>query len=75
MPPENAERRPREDAAQTAASQWYAILHPPRRLWVGCSQCRYSALNELNQLRRAGWQETADTPRRYRCGDCAELAP
>ena len=70
----NAERRPREDAAETIAPLWYAILHPPPRLWLLCSECHYSALNELNQLRRAGWTETATTPRRYRCGGCSEAA-
>jgi hypothetical protein len=73
MPP-NAERRPLEDAAQTVAPQWYAILHPPRRLWVLCSGCGYSAFNELNTLRRWGWTDSADSPRRYRCGDCDEAA-
>jgi len=74
MRPENAERRPSLGAAQTVATQWYALLHSPRQLWVPCSGCGYSGLNELNQLRRAGWQETATTPRRFRCGDCAESA-
>lgn len=64
-------------AALTAAdvdstTAWYAILHPPRHIWVKCCECGYSAVNELNMLRRAGWSETAVTPRRYRCGDCSE---
>lgn len=74
MLPENAERRRTEGVVQTSARFRYAILHPPRRLWVTCSYCGYSALNELNMLRRSGWQETADTPRSYRCGDCAAVA-
>lgn len=79
MPPET-QRWPEPKARTTANAEtdstttWYLIKHQPRRLWVGCATCHYSAINELNLLRRAGWQETSDTPRRYRCGDCAELA-
>ena len=70
----DAERRPREDAAQTVLPVWYLIAHPPRRLWVQCSRCPFSGLNELGQLRRSGWTESADTPRRYLCGACSEVA-
>ena len=66
------ERRPSQADAPSLPG-WYPILHPPRRpLWVQCVSCWYSALNELNQLRRAGWEESVTTPRRYRCGECAE---
>lgn len=57
-----------------SSTTWFLILHPPRRLWVTCSACGFSAINETNLLRRNGWQETATTPRRYRCGECAEAA-
>ena len=49
---------------------WQPLRHPPRRLWVACIDCRYMALNEDKALR--GWQESAGTPRIYRCAECAE---
>ncbi len=50
-------------------STWRALSRPPRRLWVPCAQCHYSAINEDRSLR--GWQKTIGTPRRYRCAACA----
>jgi hypothetical protein len=50
---------------------WRPLTHPPRRLWVQCSRCRYATINEDKALR--GWQETDGAPRRYRCPDCAEV--
>ena len=52
---------------------WRTLSRPPRRLWVLCSSCRYSAINEDKALR--GWQESTATPRRYRCSECAEVDP
>ncbi len=49
---------------------WRPLSRPPRRLWVACVECHYSAINEDKALR--GWQETIGTPRRYRCADCSE---
>lgn len=51
-----------------AGTQWQPISHPPRRLWIGCVSCGYSAINEDRSLR--GWEETVNTPRRYRCREC-----
>ncbi len=51
---------------------WRPLSRPPRRLWIACSTCRYSTINEDKALR--GWQETATTPRRYRCRYCSEEA-
>lgn len=56
----------------TLCRSWQPIEHHPRRLWVACIGCGYSAINEDRQLR--GWQETATTPRRYRCAECSEAA-
>ncbi len=54
-----------------SAFGWRKLSHPPRRLWVACSTCGHAAVNESNRLRRANWQESISTPRRYRCSDCA----
>lgn len=65
---------PIANAVHDSTTTWYALLHPPRHLWVKCSSCAFSAINETNLLRRSGWQETATTPRKYRCGECAEAS-
>ena len=52
-------------------SSWRPLSRPPRKLWVRCSTCRTSTLNEDRHLR--GWQESTSTPRRYRCAECAEI--
>jgi len=51
-------------------SSWRALSRPPRRLWVPCSSCHFSTINEDKALR--GWQETTTKPRRYRCDECVE---
>lgn len=76
MPPdERAGLSAGPSAATDDATTWYLILHPPRRLWVPCCRCHFSGLNELNQLRRAGWRESATTPRRYLCPECSAVEP
>ncbi len=49
--------------------KWQPLKHPPRRIWVGCIQCRFSTINEDRHLR--GWEESVTTPRSYRCASCA----
>jgi hypothetical protein len=41
---------------------------------VTCVGCGRAAVNESNGMHRSGWQETLNTPRAYRCGDCAVAA-
>ena len=53
----------------TVHATWQPIEHYTRRVWVLCVGCSYSAVNSNTQLR--GWQETVNTPRRFRCPECA----
>lgn len=55
----------------TVSAAWRALSRSPRKLWVACSRCRYSSINEDKALK--GWQETVSLPRRYRCSDCSEV--
>jgi hypothetical protein len=54
------------------ALRWRPLSRPPRRLWVACSECHYSSINEDKVLR--GWQESVSTLRRYRCAECSEAS-
>lgn len=75
-----AQRSPRTESEVHAAAAgddstvWYLIRHSLRHLWLKRGTCGFSYINDVNSLRRAGWQETADTPRRYRCRECSEAA-
>lgn len=54
------------------STRWQRLTRPPRRLWVACSTCGYSHLNETNRLRRDKWEESSvGRHRQYRCGSCA----
>lgn len=55
-----------------AGVRWQPATHPARTLIVTCIVCRASIVNESNRMHRAGWQETVNTPRRYRCPECAD---
>lgn len=58
-----------------SATGWELIHHNPRTLIVVCIQCQRGVVNETNQMRRAGWQESTFSSRRiYRCGDCSKVA-
>lgn len=53
--------------------EWRPIKRPPRVRSFSCSVCGRMTINETNILRREGWQETANPPHRYRCGDCSPV--
>lgn len=54
---------------QLQVFRWRPLTHP-RHLWIRCSVCRFSTINEDKHLR--GWEETSTTPRSYRCPACSE---
>ena len=55
-----------------SATGWEPIHHNPRTLIVVCFECQRGVVNETNQMRGVGWQESRFGSRRiYRCGPCS----
>ena len=51
--------------------RWRDVQIGGSRSLLACISCDATAVNETNALRRNGWQETFEAPRRFRCGRCA----
>ena len=56
---------------QLAAWRWQPLEHPGRSILVACVECRDTAPNNDQALRRAGWTESTVAPRHYRCPQCS----